>query len=87
MAMLTKDTGFDHAAAGREVFRYQKAGRTRAYSLKAVADDIAELWVVSCQRGKAGKARKLLTFECLEDTAPFLLDVERELRAGGWTEI
>ena len=45
MAMLTKDTGFDHAAAGREVFRYQKAGRTRAYSLKAVADDIAELWV------------------------------------------
>ena len=84
MARQMKDTGLDPAAAGRDVFRYQKAGRTRAYRLRAVSDEIEELWVVSYQRGNAGKARRLVTFECLDDTAPFLLDVERELRAGGW---
>ncbi len=73
--MRSASTGF------RELFRYRKSGRTRTYSLRFVEDGV-ELWVVSAE---GQRVRKLTTFADPDDVAPFAEDVERELRAGGWS--
>jgi hypothetical protein len=73
--------------ASRELFRYAKAGRIRAYNLKALDGERAELWVVSRGAGSSTKSRKLLTFGDLEDANLVLRDIERELRQGGWFRI
>jgi hypothetical protein len=70
----------------KELFRYRKAGRTRAYNLKPLGEDRAELWVVSEGESNERKLRKLVTFDRPEDATAFLDDVQRELRAGGWWE-
>jgi hypothetical protein len=59
----------------------------RAYSLKALDGERAELWVVSQGAGSSRKSRKLLTFDYVENADLFLQDIERELREGGWSEI
>jgi putative intracellular protease/amidase len=69
-----------------ELFRYKKAGRVRVYNLR-VDERTADLWVVVEDRGKVVKSRRLVTFENPDDTPPFLEDVERELRMGGWTQV
>ena len=69
----------------RELFRYKKAERTRAYQLKVLGEDNAELWVVA-EGGRKRRSRMLLTFTNPDDTAPFLESIEQELRAGGWAE-
>lgn len=69
----------------REMFRYGKAGRTRVYNLKVLSEDTTELWVVSIRDGNPVKSRKLVTFDSNEDVGPFLDDIERELRLGGWS--
>jgi hypothetical protein len=68
----------------REVFRYRKADRTRIYNLR-VLPTATELWTVSEQRGRIVKSQKKVTFDRADDIAPFLEDVQRELRAGGWS--
>jgi hypothetical protein len=70
----------------KELFRYRKVGRTRAYNLRPLDEDRAELWVVSEGESKERKSRRLVTFDSPEDARAFLDDVERELRAGGWWE-
>lgn len=76
-----------HPESGlRGVFRYAKQGRLRAYGLKTLSDDTIELWVVAPARRGARKARRLVTFASAEDIDPFLEDIGRELRAGGWSE-
>jgi hypothetical protein len=71
----------------REVFRYCKDKRTRVYGLKSLSADTSELWVrTEDERGKRTE-RKLVTIDDEEDVEPFLGDVRRELRAGGWTEV
>ena len=71
----------------REVFRYAKANRVRIYNLKVLSDETSELWVASEENGRSLKSRKLVTFDNREDVAPFLQDIERELRAGGWSRL
>jgi hypothetical protein len=44
------------------------------------------LWVESTAAGKAARSRKLLTFTSERDVDVVLQDVQRELRAGGWSE-
>lgn len=76
-----------HPESGlRGVFRYAKQGRLRAYGLKTLSDDTIELWVVAAAGYGARKARRLVTFASAEDIDPFLEDIGRELRAGGWSE-
>jgi hypothetical protein len=77
---------FDASTSFEELFRYRKAGRTRAYNLRPLGGDRAELWVVSEGGSNERKSRKLVTFDSPEDAGAFLDDVERELRAGGWQE-
>ena len=60
-----------------------KDGRRRVYSLSDAGEGAVELWVEADQRKGASKARKLVTIEPA-DVGPFLDDVERELRVGGW---
>ena len=67
----------------RELFRYRKADRTRAYQLWVLNETNMELWVVS-EGGQ--KQRRLVTFTNPDDAVPFLESIERELRAGGWGE-
>lgn len=69
----------------RDVFRYRKDGRERAYKLRVLGDH-AELWVVSEENSKEMKSRKLVTFTNSDDVRPFLESIEHELRAGGWLE-
>ena len=71
----------------RELFRYQKDGRTRAYQLRVVSESAAELWVMSEGKRQERKSRRLVTFADAADTAPFLESIAQELRAGGWAEI
>jgi hypothetical protein len=59
----------------------------RIYNLKALDGERAELWVVSQGAGSARKSRKLVTFDRVDHANLFLEDIERELRAGGWSEI
>lgn len=66
--------------------RYRKARRTRIYKLRDVNHG-AELWVVAEEGGKTENARKIVTFENPDDVAPFMADVDRELRAGGWLPV
>lgn len=68
----------------RELFRYRKASRTRVYNLRIISEAEAELWVVS---EEGHRSRKLVTFDNPDDAVPFIQDVERELREGGWREI
>ena len=78
---------YNHAIVReKEVFRYRKADRIRTYSLRPLAEAHAELWVASSEAGKAVRSRKLLTFTCEQDVDVVLQDVQRELRAGGWSE-
>jgi hypothetical protein len=79
--------GLHVSPAFLELFHYAKAGRTRAYHLKSLDDESAELWVVSQAAGKPRTARKLVTFDRVEDADLFLQDIKRELREGGWSEI
>jgi hypothetical protein len=71
----------------RTLFRYRKDGRTRTYGLRPLDADTVELWVVSEQAGKVAKSRRLVTIESTGDADPFLQEIERELRAGGWAEV
>ncbi len=71
----------------REVFRYKKANRTRVYGLKPLSDERSELWVVAEQLGKVTASRKLLTFDNQDSVDAVLEDVQRELRAGGWSAL
>jgi hypothetical protein len=71
----------------RELFRYRKASRTRIYNLGALSEHAAELWVASEAAGKVSRARRLVTFDTLDDAAAFLDDIERELRQGGWSKV
>jgi hypothetical protein len=71
----------------RELFRYRKGRRTRAYSMSVASDTSAELWVVTEEGGRATGSRKLVTFKDGDDVAPFLHEVERELRKGGWCAV
>jgi hypothetical protein len=68
------------------MFRYEKSSRTRAYNITDVSDDTAELWVISETRGKLARSRKLAQFEHPHDVNPFLQEIERELRLGGWSK-
>ena len=70
-----------------ELFRYKKAGRTRIYSLRHLSDVSAELSVVSTSGERILNSRKLVTFDNPDDIAPFLQDIERELREGGWLRV
>ncbi len=72
------------STAFREKLRYRKGRKTRIYNLRDVADG-TELWVVTEEPGKEAKSRNMLRFENSDDIGPFLEDVERELRTGGWT--
>jgi hypothetical protein len=82
------DSGTLHASTSfHEVFRHRKSGRTRVYNLKVLDDGRAELWVVSEQNGRMTGSRKLVTFDNADDAAPFLQEIERELRQGGWSEV
>jgi hypothetical protein len=65
--------------------RYRKNDRSRTYSVRALDDGRAELWVVAEERGRVARSRKLVTFEPSDDRDAFLEDVERTLRLGGWS--
>ena len=67
----------------RVAFRYGKAGRIRTYGLRADGRQI-ELWVQAESAGSL-RSRKLVTCADEADVEPFLRDVERELREGGWS--
>ena len=67
----------------RELFRYKKADRTRAYQLRVLNENNAELWVVS-EGGQKPRSRLLVTFTNPDDVVPFLESIEQDLRAGGW---
>ena len=69
------------------MFRYRKNGRTRTYNLRVLSEDKSELWVASEGKGTVRNSRKLVTFDNPDDVDPFLREVERELRMGGWSEI
>jgi hypothetical protein len=56
-----------------------------AMSLLKWYADTTELWVVAIQGGNSVKSRKLVTFDSNNDMVPFLDDIERELRLGGWS--
>jgi hypothetical protein len=66
-----------------EVFRYQKDGRIRVYSLHAAANR-EELWVAAGRPGKLGDAKRRITFS-RDEVDSFLEDVEQTLRRSGWT--
>ncbi len=68
----------------REVFRYLKDGRMRAYALKVVSEQASELWVTSVDRRGVRKSRKLVTFSGSDDMELFLEEIRRELQTGGW---
>jgi hypothetical protein len=70
----------------RELFRYRKEGRIRSYALREISDHEVELWVVA-ETGRERKSRKLTTFTNEAETLPFLEDVEKELRSGGWMNV
>ena len=72
-------------SAMRELFRYAKAHRTRAYGLRHIGEEIAELWVVASERGRPDRSRKLVTLSGDEETTLFLETVKQELRLGGWS--
>ena len=74
------------SASFRDLFRYRKDGRERAYKLRVLGEHAAELWVVSGGGGKERKSRKMATFTNPDDVRPFLQSVEQDLRSGGWTE-
>jgi hypothetical protein len=67
----------------RTLFRYKKSHRSRIYKLREW-DGGTELWVVSEENGKTKRARRIVNFRNPDDIEPFMEDVERELRAGGW---
>ena len=73
--------GFGH------LFRYAKAQRTRTYGLKALDGHRSELWVVSTERGRAERSRRLVMFDDDADVEPFVRDVEQQLRRGGWSSV
>jgi hypothetical protein len=75
-----------YASSLRELFRYRKAGRTRIYNLRVVSEEQVELWVVSEEGAEVKRSRKLVQFANPDDAESFLQDVERELRAGGWSK-
>lgn len=71
----------------RELFRYRKADKTRAYSLRVVSEAEAELWVV-IEGGRDGpRSRKLMTLTDPGDVEPLAESLQQELRAGGWTMV
>ena len=69
------------------MLRYTKAAKARVYTLRELGEAGTELWVAVEERGKVTSSRKLVTFDNPEDVAPFLEDVERQLREGGWQRI
>ena len=69
----------------RELFRYSKAETTRTYSLRAVSETEAELWVVIDGRRQGPRSRKLMTVKDPKDVAPLMESIQQELRVGGWT--
>jgi hypothetical protein len=70
-----------------EPFRYRKASRTRTYNLRVLSEDKVELWVVAEERGTILDSRKLVTFDDPGEVEPFLQEIERELRQGGWCQV
>jgi hypothetical protein len=70
----------------RELFRYRKGRRTRAYGLKMLSSERSELWVHTEDERGQRRGRRLVTFESTEDEQAFLEDVRYQLRAGGWVE-
>ena len=70
----------------RELFRYRKAGRIRAYGVRPQLDEGVELWVVSANEREVSKSRKLVSLADNALLEAFLEDLERELRRGGWSE-
>ena len=71
----------------RELFRYRKGERIRAYQLRVVSDASAELWALTEGGGQKPRSRRLMTVTDPKDTAALLESVEQDLRAGGWSRM
>ena len=70
----------------RELFRYQKDEHLRAYNLRVLADDSAEVWVLSTSSGTPAGSEKAGTFSKPEKAMTFLKAEETRLKSGGWSE-
>jgi len=70
----------------REVLRCQRGEATRIYSLRSASGG-AELWRVTEIPGEPASAIRECLLKTPEETADFMEEVRRALRAGGWEEI
>jgi len=70
----------------REVLRCERGKETRTYNLRSVPGG-AELWRVTEIHGEPVSTVKECVLRTPEETAEFLEEVRRTLRAGGWEEI
>jgi hypothetical protein len=66
-----------------ELFRYEKDGRIRVYSLRSL-ERTTELWVASRSSGRWREPARRVIFKDGDDVALFLEDVEQTLRLSGW---
>ena len=90
--MSSDDTGPDidldaiNASADfHDLAEFTRGGQTRRYLLRPVAGG-AELWRVTETPGEAPESILETRFRDSEEAAAFLREMERALRAGGWTE-
>lgn len=70
----------------REVLRCERGAEIRIYSLRSVSGG-AELWRVIEIHGEPASSVRECLLKTPEETAEFLEEVRRALRAGGWEEI
>ena len=75
-----------HSSADfHDLAEFTRGGQTRRYLLRRVANG-AELWRVTETPGEVTEAIRETRFRDSDEAAAFLGEMERALRAGGWTE-
>jgi hypothetical protein len=69
-----------------EVLRCERGEETRIYSLHTVPGGV-ELWRLTEIPGEEASSIKECLLKTPEETAEFLDEVRRTLRAGGWVQV
>jgi hypothetical protein len=80
------ETDWDELLASadlRELFRYQRRGEIRVYSLRIVSTG-AELWRITEQPQERASSVKEADLKSSEEALEAIEDIERSLSAGGW---
>jgi len=69
----------------RELFRYERGDEVRIYNLRVVPPG-AELWRVTEVAGQEPTSIREANLASTEEAIELLHDIERSLKAGGWTQ-